>query len=75
MSLLAFHARAGSETNAHARAIARSGLMAGYLGKGRMGPEIKDLRIDVFKIYFWIYAALIAIVALENLLAHHLGWI
>lgn len=75
MSLLAFHVQAVSETSAHARAIARSGLMAGYLGKGRMGPEIKDLRKDVFKIYFWIYAALIAVVALEILWAYHMGWI
>jgi hypothetical protein len=75
VSLFAFHVQAVSETSAHARAIARSGLMAGYIGKGRMGPEIKSVRKYAFKIYFWIYAVLIAIIALEILLAHHLGWI
>lgn len=69
--LLLAHAEFVNGANARVRSVVVSGLMAGYLGKGRMGPEVKNAKKGYFKIYFWLTSALLAIIAIGILFLYH----
>ena len=74
LSLWSFLSKLTERTSAHARAIVMSNLQAGYIGKGRMGEEIKSVRKYAFEAYFWLFVALLTEIAVLAVLIHCLWW-